>query len=155
MHPEQQPITGTEYHTGAPSTPRAALAQFYAAFNGSDIELMAENWDHGDDAIMDNPIGGIARGWDSIRPIYERLFGGTARIQVEFFDYTLHEHADLFYAVGRERGALRHDGQELTLAIRTTRVFRRDGDAWRQIHHHGSMDDPDMLKKYQDLVRSK
>src|SRR6185312_11425940 len=83
MHPEQQPITGAEYHTNAPATPRGALAQFYAAFNGSDIDLMAENWDHGDDAVMDNPIGGIARGWDSIRPIYERLFGGTAQIQVE------------------------------------------------------------------------
>jgi hypothetical protein len=39
------------------------------------------------------------------------------------------------------------------LAIRTTRVFRRVEGAWRQVHHHGSMDDPALLRAYQDLVR--
>ena len=155
MHPEQEPITGAEYQAGAATTPRAALAQFYAAFNGGDLELMAANWDQSADAVMDNPVGGIARGWAAIRPLYERLFSGPARVRVEFFDYTLHESEGLFYAAGRERGTLERDGQRLALAIRTTRVFRREGGAWRQVHHHGSMDDPALLKQYQELTRAK
>jgi len=39
------------------------------------------------------------------------------------------------------------------MKIRTTRVFRYDGERWRQTHHHGSIDDPQLLAAYQSLVR--
>jgi hypothetical protein len=41
----------------------------------------------------------------------------------------------------------------LDLAIRTTRIFRRVDGCWRQVHHHGSMDDPALLETYQRVVR--
>jgi ketosteroid isomerase-like protein len=154
MEPVQEPITGAEYRDGDAATPRGVLTQFYAAFNACDLELMAANWYTGADAVMSNPLGGIARGWPAIRAVYEQIFAGPARVRVEFYDYTLHEGAELFVAVGRERGTLEHEGRELPLAIRTTRVFRRSGEAWRQIHHHGSMDDAALLQRYQTFVNS-
>src|SRR5512139_1241045 len=153
MQPIEQAITGARYTPGQVITsPEAALEQFYAAFNGRDLALMAENWAQTDEIALDNPLGGIRRGWAEIRPLYERVFSGPARVYVEFHDYTLHAGADFFYAVGRERGYFRRDGTELPLAIRTSRVFRRIGGRWKQVHHHGSIDDPALLARYQAAV---
>lgn len=142
------PITGRD-PVADESGPVAALAQFYRAFNSGDLALMAENWHHGPEVVMDNPLGGIIRGWPAIRAVYERIFRQPARVAVEFHDYTLHRSGAVFYAVGRERGA----AGTLTLAIRTTRVFRRCDGIWRQVHHHGSIDDPRLLAAYQLAVR--
>jgi ketosteroid isomerase-like protein len=146
------PITGDE-ELGDRSRPEQALAEFYHAFNTRDLALMADNWEQSAEAAMDNPVGGISRGWDAIRAVYERIFGGAARVRVEFYDYTLHVGDAIFYAVGRERGRLESPRGALDLAIRTTRVFRHAGGRWRQVHHHGSMDDPALLEAYQRAVR--
>jgi ketosteroid isomerase-like protein len=131
-----------------------AVAQFYRAFNSRDLALMAENWHDGPEAVMDNPVGGIRRGWSAIRTVYEGIFAAPARVEVEFWDYTLSRTAEVFWVVGRERGRLTSAAMELDLAIRTTRVFRRVGGRWRQVHHHGSIDDAALLDAYQRAVRS-
>jgi ketosteroid isomerase-like protein len=151
MQPVQAPITGSE--AASPETPLGALAEFYRAFNRGDLELMQANWASGEDVAMDNPLGGIKRGWREIRSVYETLFQGAAEVHVEFWDYTLHQGADFFYAVGRERGEWRLGDERLPLAIRSTRLFRRSDKRWRQVHHHGSIDDPALLQRYQELVR--
>jgi ketosteroid isomerase-like protein len=102
---------------------------------------------------MDNPLGGIKRGWSEIRSVYERLFRHDGTYHFEFYDYTLHQSSDIFYAVGRERGYVSRHGAKLDMKIRTTRVFRFDGQRWRQVHHHGSIDDPQLLAAYQAAVR--
>jgi ketosteroid isomerase-like protein len=102
--------------------------------------------------VMDNPLGGITRGWEEIRAVYERIFGGRPSVRVEFYDYTIHEAGEMGYAVGRERGELRRGDDVLSLAIRTTRVYRRMDGRWRRVHHRGSMDDAGMLARYQRAV---
>jgi len=133
--------------------PMQALAQFYRAFNSRDLAMMAENWEASDDIAMDNPLGDIKRGWPDIRSVYRRIFEGQARVQVEFYDYTLQQWDDTFVAVGRERGFVETADTRLDLAIRTSRVFRRSKEGWRQVHHHGSIDDPRLLEAYQRAVR--
>ncbi len=135
------------------SEPVAALAAFYRAFNQRDLDAMSHNWSNDAAASMSNPLGGIARGWPALRAVYERIFAGPARVQVAFHDYTLHEAGDFFYAVGRERGTLENDRTQLELAIRTSRLYRRVDGAWRQVHHHGSFDDPELLGAYREAVR--
>ena len=153
--PIQTPITGRE-NIDDQRQAMHALAQFYRALNARDLELMRKNWVNSAEAAMDNPLGGIKRGWSEIGPIYEKLFEGRAAYRFEFYDYSLHEAGDLFYVVGRERGELEASGRAMRLAIRTTRVFRREPDGkWRQVHHHGSIDDPEMLAAYQDVVLGK
>lgn len=92
-------------------------------------------------------------GVSEIRPVYERIFNGGAAVKVAFFDYTIHESGNVFYAVGRERGSLRMGRNQLDLSIRTTRVFKKLDGRWRQLHHHGSIDDPAALATYQSAVR--
>ncbi len=52
---------------------------------------------------MDNPLGGIKRGWSDIRSVYERLFASAKRFRFEFYDYTLQRNGEVFIAIGRER----------------------------------------------------
>ena len=53
------------------------------------------------------PLGGIRRGSDAAHQMYEAVFKSPADVHVEFWDYTLHRAGDVFWAVGRERGAYR------------------------------------------------
>jgi hypothetical protein len=80
-------ITG-EQDLGHLQQPEQALAQFYRALKN--IDLMG--------AGLDNPLGGINRGWSEIRPVYECLFSGS-NYHFEFYDYILHVFGDIFYAV--------------------------------------------------------
>ncbi len=150
--PIQEPVTGHE-HIADPAQPQFALAQFYRALGARDLALIERNWDDSPEAVMDNPLGGIRRGWAEIRQTYEALFSAAWAYSFEFWDYTLHRSGEVFWAVGRERGRLSKEGETLDLAIRTTRLFRwRDG-CWRQVHHHGSIEDPEMLARYVAAVR--
>jgi hypothetical protein len=147
----QEAITGKE-EQGQLVAPYQALAQFYCAFNSGDVEMMSENWAQSDTIAMDNPLGGIKRGWDEIKSVYEAIFNGPAEVYVEYYDYTLHETEGMFYAVGRERGYFRKADQEIKLAIRTSRIFQKIGRSWKQVHHHGSIENPKLLEQYQSAV---
>ncbi len=154
MNPIQEAITGKE-DQGDLSSPYQALVQFYSAFNSGDIQKMSENWAQSEEIAMDNPLGGVKRGWSEIKPVYERIFSGPAEVYVEYFDYTIHNTAKMFYAVGRERGYFRLGGDEITLNIRTSRIFRKFDHLWKQAHHHGSIEDPQLLAAYQSAVLKK
>ncbi|MBA3831696.1 MAG: nuclear transport factor 2 family protein [Chthoniobacterales bacterium] len=151
MTREHSPITGNDDKESL-SKPLQALSEFYDAFNRKDLEKMARNWDQTDEVVMDNPVGGIKRGWEEIKSVYARIFNSPATVRVEFYDYTLHEAGEIFYAVGRERGELKAGETTLQLDIRTSRLFRLVDGQWRQVHHHGSMDDPELLARYQKAV---
>jgi ketosteroid isomerase-like protein len=148
----QKTITGHE-DLGDLTQPVQALAQFYRAFNERDLARMAENWDTSLEVAMNNPLGGIKRGWHEIKTVYERIFYSPHKVTVEFHDFTLHVLGDVFYAVGRERGRLEShlEAREtlLNLNFRTSRIFRRVNTQWRQVHHHGSIEDSQLLSAYQ------
>jgi hypothetical protein len=61
-------VTGAETLAGD-SGPLDALIGFYHAFNARDLRGLAANWMDGDTPSMDNPIGGIRRGWPAIREV--------------------------------------------------------------------------------------
>lgn len=148
IQPVQTAITGNECPDDIGS-PLAALVSFYRAFNSRDMSEMEKNWEHSPDIAMDNPLGGIKRGWNEIRSVYDRIFNGPAKVCVEYYDYTIHEHGDIFYAVGRERGRFEKDGRVIELAIRTSRIFRKTIKGWKQVHHHGSIENAALLDQYQ------
>jgi len=147
-----EPITGNETIPTQSNGPLFALIAFYKAFNSADMRLMEASWDASEEASMSNPLGGIKRGWGSIHNVYKNIFHGKAEVYVEFHDYSIHQMGDMFCAVGRERGTLKIGEQLLNLAIRTSRTYRRTDNKWKQIHHHGSIDNPALLKQYQQLI---
>jgi ketosteroid isomerase-like protein len=144
-------ITGSEPRRGDASA-LDALIDFYSAFNSRDLAALAANWMEGDAPSMDNPIGGIRRGWQSIREGYAKLFGGPATVRVTFHDFTSQGGTDWHLFVGRERGTCKTPEATIDLRIRTTRWFTRQNGIWRQLHHHGSIEEPTLLADYQKAI---
>lgn len=133
---------------------RAALESFYFGFNTRSLEVLDAIWAPDADVTLANPLGGILAGDEDIRALYQRIVEGRARVWVEYYD--IHEYADATIALyaGRERGEFTIDDETIPLAIRTTRCLRYlEPLGWRQVHHHGSIDDPDLLGRYQAAVR--
>ncbi len=132
--------------------PIDVLIEFYRAFNAADILGLEAVWFDDASPSMDNPIGGIRRGWNQIAEGYSRLFQGRAKVHVTFHDFTSQGGDDWHLFVGRERGICRTVEETLDVAFRTTRWFVRKDGVWRQLHHHGSVEDPKMLADYQRLI---
>jgi len=134
---------------------RALVETFYYAFNRRDMDVFAQVW--ADDALvqLNNPLGGILRGYKPIAELYQRIFTGPASVWVELADIVEFESPDMVVFAGRETGEFTRSGKTLALSIRTTRVVQWFGPeiGWRQSHHHGSIDDPLLLSEYQRAVR--
>lgn len=152
MKPNPDPITGWESNADATSPYRAAC-EFYRAFNARDLALLARNWSHADEAVLDDPMAGVRRGWAAIRDAYERLLDGPAVVRAELVDYTILESPRLAYFAGRERGYVRARDEEIPLAMRITRLFRRSGGRWRQVHCHGVIEDAQLLARHREMLQ--
>jgi hypothetical protein len=130
-----------------------ALHNFYKAFNEGNLDLMQSVWLNTPEASMNNPLGGIRRDWNQIKMVYDNIFNGKAKVYVEFYDFTIHKTDNMFLATGRERGFFKRSDGEISLNIRTSRVFIKQNGIWKQIQHHGSIDDYNLLKLYQESVK--
>ena len=86
--------------------------------------------------------------------LYERIFRSDGRAWVELSDVTAMQAGETVAFVGRESGEYAGTIDTVAIAIRTSRWFSYDEDAgrWQQIHHHGSIDDPQLLDRYQRAV---
>lgn len=148
-------INGSENLANVEDLKLSALISFYKAFNQRDLELMKNVWLNTEEASMNNPVGGIMRGWKNIESIYDRIFNGKAKVYVEFYDFTIHSTDDMFLVTGKEKGYFQKGNTKIDLAIRTSRVFIKEKGDWKQIQHHGSIDNPDLLKEYQNAIVDK
>lgn len=150
MTPPYAEISGSEVRTGSGAVD--SLIDFYRAFNDRDLDALAANWAEGETPSMSNPIGGIRRGWPAIRDGYAKLFGGSAIVRVAFHDFTSQGGEDWHIFVGREKGSCVSPHATIDLRIRTTRWFTKSTGVWRQLHHHGSIEEPALLADYQRAI---
>jgi ketosteroid isomerase-like protein len=138
-----------------PDSARAVLESFYYAFNHRDLDALQQVWIDDPLVQLNNPLGGVLRGTDDVSRLYRRIFDSPARVEVTFGDIVAYQAAGMVVYAGRETGQFRDPaGRSIPLRIRTTRVFAYDQTAgrWGQVHHHGSIDDPDALRDYQEAV---
>lgn len=145
----------TKAHEPTIEGARAALECFYYALNRRSLDSLEAVLSPDPLVSMNNPLGGIMRGLGDLRSLYQWIFTGPARVWVEFYDVVEYEGRDTVVFAGRERGECVIGETVIPLAIRTTRVFQYLGGqhGWRQAHHHGSIDNPSALARYQRAVR--
>ena len=132
--------------------PLDALIDFYRSFNARDLDGLTANWADGDAPSMDSPLGGMRRGWLAIREGYSKLFNGPATVQVTLHDFISQGGSDWSLFVGRENGICKTPIESLDLRIRTSRLFIKMKGVWRQLHHHGSIEEPVLLAEYQRAI---
>ena len=134
---------------------RALLESFYFAFNNRDMDVFRKVW--ADHALiqLNNPLGGMLRGYEAIAALYQRVFTGPAAVWVELGDIVEFQTDAMIVFAGREIGEFSQAGKSLPLSIRTSRIVQWFGPevGWRQTHHHGSIDDAQLLGEYQQVVR--
>jgi hypothetical protein len=133
----------------------AALESFYYALTRRDLRALASVWSQDALAQLNNPLGGILRSGPAVTELYRRVFAGNVNLCVTFVDAATYWWDDAVVFAGREVGRY-HDphGAIVPLTIRTTRVFGYDHGQgrWLQLHHHGSIDNPEELAAYQESV---
>jgi hypothetical protein len=71
---------------------------------------------------------------------------------VTIHDFTGQGGNDWHLYGGREPGACKTPTETLDVSFRTARWFVRKNGTWRQLHHHGSVEDPKVLADYQRLI---
>ncbi|MBM3692657.1 MAG: nuclear transport factor 2 family protein [Actinobacteria bacterium] len=132
----------------APSTPgdaeasvHAANAGFYAAFEGRDLDAMAEVWERSDRATVTHPGWPTLHGWARVAGSWDAIFRNTPYIQFVLTDETVWVAGDVAWVTVDEHILQAAAGDDDGLAgghVTALNLFVRAGDAWRMVAHHGS-----------------
>jgi ketosteroid isomerase-like protein len=118
---------------------REASKKFYAALNSmanGNAGPMSEAWSHGTATSTMHPIGGREVGWDQVKEPWKQVAQLAASGQVRLDEQVIHLMGDSAFETGYERGAITMAGEKVPVDHRVTNIYRREGDAWKIVHHH-------------------
>jgi hypothetical protein len=132
----------------------AGLESFYYGFNNKDLDALKKVWYNDGHIQLNNPVGGIVRGIDAIMKLYDKIFNSQTSVWVRLTDIVYYATGNMVVFAGTEVGEFVTNGETIALKIRTSRVFGYldHEKSWFQLHHHGSIDNPDLLSSYQAAV---
>jgi len=106
------------------------------AFKGN-LKPMVDVWSHSNDVTLLDPSGGRHVGWDAVRGFIEQLTSGVQSGECEARDVLVRGDNTMAYVVANEDMSFTmKSGQSMKFAQRSTVIFRREGNAWKMIHHH-------------------
>ncbi|HUF09789.1 MAG TPA: nuclear transport factor 2 family protein [Rhodothermales bacterium] len=119
---------------------RDAAARFYTALNTlftGDAEPMKALWSHAEDVTYMGPMGGFQAGWSTVEEIWDAQADLKLGGNVEAVDMHITVGHDLAITHNYEKGENEGpDGEALSVSIRATNIFRKEGDEWKMIGHH-------------------
>nr|WP_317997524.1 nuclear transport factor 2 family protein [Vulcanimicrobium alpinum] len=97
--------------------------------------------------------GGRDQRWERVRsslePVAQLSTGGSVHLS----DRHLQSAGEMAYEVGIEYGTFRLAGRAIAAECRVTNVYRREGGAWKIVHHHTDVS-PAMVDALRDLTRA-
>ena len=128
---------------GTENDVRTASDQFYAALNralNGDAGPMEAAWSRRPDVCVMHSTGGRQVGWDEVRASWERTAKICSNGRLTLRDQRMCIGDDFAYEFGTEHLEVRLAGQEVRTAFRVTNIYRREGNAWRMVHHHVDLD---------------
>ena len=119
---------------------REATTLFYEALNTAlqgNFEPLSSIWSHSPDTSDFSADGGEESGWN---PIHDQI-RNVARLypnsSIHAQNVTVGGDDNMAYSVVTETIKLRSpDGAIMKFSQRATNIFRREGDAWKLLHHH-------------------
>lgn len=118
---------------------RKASRDFYAGLNrmaNGDASPLAAIWAHNAAVTTMHPIGGRQVGWEAVRESFQQVAQLASEGKIELKDQLIQVVGDVAYELGIEQGELKLGGQSAALEHRVTNIYRREGGAWKLVHHH-------------------
>lgn len=122
---------------------RQASDQFYAALNSmlnGDAGPMGDIWSHEDDVSTMHPLGGRELGWDAVRASWEDAADAFSSGSVTLADLVVRIVGDAAYTLGVEHVDAAVGDTRIDSEFRVTNLYRREGGAWKMVHHHTDAD---------------
>jgi ketosteroid isomerase-like protein len=117
----------------------AASRQFYTALNSvanGDARSMADIWSQSADATTMHPIGGRQVGWNQVWDSWQQVAEIASEGRVTLGDQLIQVVGDAAYELGTEHVVMTLAGHSVRGEVRMTNIYRREGGAWRIVHHH-------------------
>ena len=139
--------------TAAEKDIQAATVLFYAAFNSAlhgDLDPLTAVWSHRPDVTNLSAAGGHAIGWNEVHAGFLNMVRLYPSGTITQRDMTVVAGTDMGYSVCIETGQLRSsEGPMVSFNQRATNIFRREGGAWKLIHHHAdsNLSDPQRITR--------
>jgi ketosteroid isomerase-like protein len=116
----------------------AVNTAFYRAFEKKDIEAMESIWSRGISSVCIHPGRAALRGWENIRPSWQKIFQNTAYLEIETTIVTTETGGDLAYVIVIENVLQVAQRKRLEARSMATNIFEQMGGKWYLVHHHGS-----------------
>ncbi|MCT7972093.1 nuclear transport factor 2 family protein [Laspinema olomoucense] len=120
-----------------PAVLEANLA-FYRAFQTKNMEAMSEIWSKGINTLCIHPGRKILKGWEEIRPSWQKIFTATTTLEIELQITASESIGNLAYIVLIEKVTQTSNGRKNQSLSNATNLFENMGGKWYLIHHHGS-----------------
>ena len=112
----------------------AANRAFYEAFEGQDLDAMSELWSHDDEVACTHPGWTTLHGWGSVAASWFALFQQDRPTQFILTEERGRVEAAMGWVTVDENLI---DGAT-SQTVAALNLFRRAGDGWRMVCHHGS-----------------
>ncbi|MBA3750806.1 MAG: nuclear transport factor 2 family protein [Nitrosopumilus sp.] len=112
--------------------------RFYRAFQNLSIEEMEKVWDHGDDTVCIHPGWDLFTGWLAIRESWIIIFQNINQINFLITNTKIQIFNDNAVVVCLENMESTTGEHIIKSGILATNIFKKFGNEWLMIHHHGS-----------------
>ncbi|NIW86597.1 MAG: DUF4440 domain-containing protein [Gammaproteobacteria bacterium] len=119
------------------TTPEAAEAAFYEAFQRADLEAMMAVWADDETIVCVHPMGPRVQGRAAVTESWRRIFANSGAMRFEIADaHSVHDSQLSIHCVHEDidfGAQLRQHSRVIA-----TNVYRLTADGWRMILHHAS-----------------
>lgn len=119
------------------STPEAAEAAFYAAFETRDLAAMMSAWSDDESIACIHPLAAPLNGQAAVTAGWRSMFEAAGQFLV---------HVELMHEIRTDQQVIRIVSEYLTIGQETeprppilaTNVYQHDHNGWRMVLHHAS-----------------
>jgi ketosteroid isomerase-like protein len=118
---------------------RKASVQFYAALNSminGNAGPLSDIWSHSATVTTMHPIGGREVGWEAVKASFEQVAKLASEGKAVLKDQLIRVDGNMAYEVGIESGQFKLAGHQVNIENRVTNIYKREGKAWKIVHHH-------------------
>ena len=115
-----------------------ANQHFYRAFETLDIEQMRGAWDEEYEVTCVHPGWPLIQGRGEVIQSWASIFSNTMVMQFTITEASVHVEGIWAWVVCTESLRSVVDGRVNEGKIEATNIFRKRGERWMIVHHHGS-----------------